>query len=189
MENKENNQIKQNKQIKQKSKCEETSEKTIQIAINFLLLFFAFSLRFVLIQYGTIQDQKLNVRYTDIDYDVYNDASRYIVNGKSPYRRATYRYTPLLSQMLIPDILLNELFGKYLFSFFDLIIGVLQYKLLRKKYSYFVSVALTCLWLFNPMSIVVTTRGNAEAVVCLFVVLTFYFLHIFTVSLKQPKRI
>ena len=177
MENKENNQIKQNKQIKQKSKCEETSEKTIQIAINFLLLFFAFSLRFVLIQYGTIQDQKLNVRYTDIDYDVYNDASRYIVNGESPYRRATYRYTPLLSQMLIPDILLNELFGKYLFSFFDLIIGVLQYKLLRKKYSYFVSVILTCLWLFNPMSIVVTTRGNAEAVVCLFVILTFYFLH------------
>ena len=35
MENKENNQLKQNKQIKQKSKCEETSEKTIQIAINF----------------------------------------------------------------------------------------------------------------------------------------------------------
>ena len=107
------------------SKCEQKSQKSIQIAINFLLLFFAFAIRFTLIQYGTIQDQKLNVRYTDIDYDVYNDASRYIVNGESPYRRATYRYTPLLAQLLIPDITFNELFGKYLFSFFDLIIGIL----------------------------------------------------------------
>ncbi|EMS17154.1 GPI mannosyltransferase, partial [Entamoeba histolytica HM-3:IMSS] len=43
-------------------------------------LFFlsALGIRMGLIVYGMYQDQKFNVRYTDIDYDVYNDASRYL---------------------------------------------------------------------------------------------------------------
>ena len=159
------------------SKCENQMRKGIEFALKIMILFSAISIRIILIQYGTIQDQKLNVRYTDIDYDVYNDAARYIANGESPYRRATYRYTPLLAQMLIPDVTMNELFGKYLFSIFDIIIGILQYRMLRKQYSVLLSIVLTSVWLFNPMSIVISTRGNAEAVVCLFVILTFYFLY------------
>ena len=137
----------------------------------------ALIVRVLLIFYGMYQDKKLNVRYTDIDYDVYNDASRYLVQGESPYNRATYRYTPLLAELLIPDILLDINFGKFLFSFFDIIIGILQYRLLRGKGMETMKALLyTSIWLFNPMSIVISTRGNAEAVVCLFVVLTFYFL-------------
>ncbi|BFU25526.1 mannosyltransferase putative [Entamoeba histolytica] len=142
-------------------------------------LFFlsALGIRMGLIVYGMYQDQKFNVRYTDIDYDVYNDASRYLVNGESPYRRATYRYTPLLAEILIPDILLNEQFGKILFSIFDIIIACIQFNLLRQTNSFIMSLLYTAIWAFNPMSIVISTRGNAEAVVCLFVILTFYFLY------------
>ncbi|KAL7712743.1 GPI mannosyltransferase 1 [Entamoeba marina] len=100
----------------------------------------------------------------------------YIVNGESPYNRATYRYTPLLAEMLIPDIIWNENFGKILFCIFDIVIGILEYLIMPQTQSTIQSLLYLSIWLFNPMSIVISTRGNAEAVVCLFVILTFYFL-------------
>ena len=141
------------------------------------VLALGFMLRIDLIAYDAIQDKYFAVRYTDIDYDVYNDASRFIAAGASPYDRATYRYTPLLAELFLPDVLVIEWFGKVLFSVCDIIIAVLLYRILRSTETRFAAVGWMALWLFNPMSIVVSTRGNADVIVCLLVVLTFSFLH------------
>src|SRR6267154_3952396 len=48
----------------------------------------------------------------------------------SPYRRETYRYTPLLTILLAPNKWLHKSFGKYLFSGCDILAGILIHKLL-----------------------------------------------------------
>lgn len=58
----------------------------------------------------------MEVRYTDVDYLVFSDAASLMASGDSPYKRTTYRYSPLLAFFLIPNSIIHRSWGKFLFS-------------------------------------------------------------------------
>ena len=74
------------------------------------------ALRLALVVFGEWQDAHLEVRYTDVDYLVFSDAAASVAAGGSPFARATYRYSPLLAFLLLPNSLLHAAWGKLLFS-------------------------------------------------------------------------
>lgn len=144
----------------------------------------AFLLRICLIVYGEWQDRNMAVKYTDIDYHVFTDAARHVVEGNSPYLRLTYRYTPLLAIFLTPNITLHMCFGKVLFTLFDVLVGYLLYKIFHlrgccEKRAVFAS----WLWLFNPLSFTVSTRGNAESIMAFLVLASIYFVLVKNISM------
>jgi phosphatidylinositol glycan class M len=107
--------------------------------------------------------------YTDVDYRVVTDAANYVLYNESPYRRTTYRYTPLLAYLLTPNLFLDENWGKFIFSICDVFVGLLIGWILpshQRKYA--------LLWLYNPISTVIATRGSYEAIVAVTVLATIY---------------
>ncbi|XP_027341362.1 GPI mannosyltransferase 1 isoform X3 [Abrus precatorius] len=80
------------------------------------LLLFSAIFRVILIVYGEWQDAHMEVRFTDVDYLVFSDAAALMALGDSPYKRTTYRYSPLLAFLLIPNSFIHRSWGKFLFS-------------------------------------------------------------------------
>ena len=74
------------------------------------------ALRLALVVFGEWQDAHLEVRYTDVDYLVFSDAAASVAAGGSPFARETYRYSPLLAFLLLPNSLLHPAWGKFIFS-------------------------------------------------------------------------
>lgn len=133
------------------------------------------------------------VKYTDIDYDVFIDASRYTSQGQSPFKRHTYRYTPFLAVILSyssEDIWWRKerYFGRTLFCVADALCGLVILHLRRKarvkrksspdltaedKKRFHLSPELqdALWWLYNPLPINICTRGSAESFVVLLSVL------------------
>lgn len=179
--------------------------------------------RLVLIAYGEVQDQISEVPYTDVDYRVVTDGARHVYNGRSPFNRHTYRYTPLLAIFLLPNIYLHRCFGKILFALFDLVIAVIIKRIIVDEYHLMMAnqsnsieenkakkfsngagkakVRLTnakretkwfsssdrlkfermgnfsaCFWLYNPLTMVIATRGNGDAITCCLVLMSIYYL-------------
>jgi phosphatidylinositol glycan class M len=133
----------------------------------------AILMRVVLLVYGHYQDQHSALKYTDIDYYVFTDASRYVSHGDSPYTRDTYRYTPLLAWLLLPTAWSGFWFdfGKVLFAGSDVIAGYLIYAMLISHYNMSAQRALqyASIWLLNPMVAQISTRGSSEGLLAVMV--------------------
>ncbi|KAL6953900.1 hypothetical protein U1Q18_044279 [Sarracenia purpurea var. burkii] len=136
------------------------------INISSLLLFSAV-LRLLLILYGEWQDTHLEVRYTDVDYFVFSDAASLMAAGKSPFERTTYRYSPLIAFLLIPNSIIHSSWGKFLFSISDLLVGLFIHNILKLRgVPKILCTRSVMLWLFNPFTFTIGTRGNCEPIVC-----------------------
>lgn len=127
--------------------------------------------------YGLYQDNHSVMKYTDIDYMVFTDASRFMSHGQSPYLRDTYRYTPLLAWLLIPTAWqpswLFFSFGKVLFALADLVAGWLLLLVLRTEYPGMPEksrLKYASIWLLNPMVATISTRGSSEGLLGVLVV-------------------
>lgn len=146
------------------------------VPINFRsLLIFSAILRIFLIIYGEWQDTHMEVRYTDIDYYVFSDAASLMASGRSPYERSTYRYSPLLAFLLVPNSFIHQSWGKFLFSASDLLVGILIRSILKLRgVPEKTCLSSVALWLFNPFTFTIGTRGNCEPMVCAIVLWIIY---------------
>ncbi|CAI0541585.1 unnamed protein product [Linum tenue] len=123
--------------------------------------------RLALILYGEWQDAHMEVRYTDVDYLVFSDAASLMASGSSPYKRTTYRYSPLLAFLLLPNSVLHRSWGKFIFSASDLLVGYFIYKILKqRKVAEDLCLYSVMVWLLNPFTFTIGTRGNCEPIVC-----------------------
>ncbi|KAK8344603.1 hypothetical protein V6Z12_A07G089200, partial [Gossypium hirsutum] len=120
-----------------------------------------------LILVGEWQDTHMEVRYTDVDYLVFSDAASLMASGQSPYKRTTYRYSPLLAFLLIPNSFISRCWGKFLFSASDLFVGLfIRIILKQRKVPDDLCTYSMLIWLFNPFTFTIGTRGNCEPIVC-----------------------
>lgn len=122
----------------------------------------------VMIFYGEWQDAHMRVSYTDVDYWVYSDAAANVYHGQSAFDRHTYRYTPLLAWLLVPNEIIGGWWGKALFSAAGILSGLLIYRLTNKSWVY------ASLWLFSPLTINISTRGSSDSLIILLILLTFH---------------
>lgn len=135
----------------------------------------ALLLRLILIVVGELVDRYFHVAYTDIDYHVFTDAARYVQKGFSPYHRETYRYTPLISYLCLPNLYVHGSFAKVLFSLVDVATSFVVYKIAILFSTPKLANISSLVWLYNPVSLIISTRGNADSVIVALVLLTLYY--------------
>ncbi|RXG71456.1 GPI mannosyltransferase 1 [Armadillidium vulgare] len=127
-------------------------------------IYFGFFIRFALIMYGEHHDKTHALKYTDVDYHVFTDAAREVVQGGSPFNRHTYRYTPFLAFLLVPNIVCVQ----------RLYYDILIYEGHSKKRS----IMSALMWLYNPLVIGISTRGSADSIAAALILVLLYFLKI-----------
>ena len=155
--------------------------------------FTSLTIRFIIIILTEYLYYSHGVLYTDIDYHVFSDGAKLVSNLESPYERETYRYTPILAALMIPNIKIWYPIGKFLLSTIDVGVGYLIEILLKcqkiqandrqsfndyirekKDESYYGYASL--FYLYNPLTIVICTRGSSDCIITFLVLLSLIFL-------------
>lgn len=167
-------------------------------------------LRLIMVVYGEIQDKIAEVLYTDIDYRVVTDGARNIIEGRSPFQRHTYRYSPILAYLQLANIILHPVLGKLIYVLFDVLVAILinkivckeiilQYleqdenndKTMGKNYYYLAekyALIATCFWLYNPITAVISTRGNGDCFSSFFIIWTLYLILVSIENIQIDKN-
>src|SRR5690606_23000745 len=99
----------------------------------------------------------------------------FLSKGGSPYDRETYRYTPLLAYLVLPNALGWKTFGKCLFILGDLLavaglVKVLEGRVGRGRAVKYVG----AIWGLNPFVAVISARGSSEGILGAMVVAFLY---------------
>ena len=84
---------------------------------------------------------------------------------------------PVRAFIIVPSVVFHSALGKLMFCCADLAIGWLLVKILvARGISKQRAVLYSCAWLFNPISINISTRGNCDSLISLLVIATLYLL-------------
>lgn len=142
------------------------------------ILLYGFIIRLAALLYSIFHDRYVNhIKYTDIDYHVFTNGSRAILNGTSPFKDTEYRYSPIVALVFVPNIVLNDNSGKLLLIIADILGGYLHYILnIYQGTPRLNSKLFLSLWLFNPITIAISTRGSFEPIITLLVLASVYLL-------------
>lgn len=135
-------------------------------------------LRLVALIYAITHDHYVDhIKYTDIDYHVFTNGSQAIIDNRSPFEDTEYRYSPIVALIFVPNILLNHHYGKLLLIIVDILCSQIIYRLnIHQGTNRQNSKLFLILWLFNPMTIAISTRGSFEPIITLLVLLAIYLL-------------
>lgn len=142
------------------------------------LLLYGFIIRLIALSYSILHDKHVyHIKYTDIDYHVFTKGTKAILDGKSPYDDPEYRYPPIVALVFITNILLNLNSGKLLLIFTDILCGQLLYTLnIYQGVHRINSKLFLIIWLFNPVTVAISTRGSFEPIITLLVIASIYLL-------------
>ena len=141
-------------------------------------LSFALIGRFILVWIASIIDERTpNMKYTDTDYDVFSDAATHVYNGDSPFKRHTYRYTPLAAYICVLNNIVHPLAGKIVFCVLDVLMGVFMWSLIESQNrSTKWTILYVAFWIYNPVTVGMSTRGSNDNIITMLVFATLYFL-------------
>ena len=149
-----------------------------QYCAKFSFLAFSLILRFILVYVASVIDERTpHLKYTDTDYDVFSDAATHVYHGESPFRRHTYRYSPLAAYICIVNNIVHPLAGKVLFCIMDLVMGILLWNLIESQNANNKNtIFYVAFWIYNPVTITISTRGSNDNIITMMVYASVFFL-------------
>jgi len=100
-----------------------------------------------------------------------------VYNGESPYKRHTYRYTPIAAYICLVNIIIHPMAGKIIFCLLDIVMGRLMWSLMESQNSNKRWIVLYVgFWCCNPITVGLSTRGSNDNIITMLVFASIYLL-------------